>query len=106
MVAVLALVARLFRAAETIPGLTWPTVTLKERMTLHLGKRRVEPSFIRRAHTAAGAARIAVAIQVRIADIAASTSAMHNIFVGPRIEAEHVSIDLVNAGPLQVAAAV
>ena len=33
---------RLFRAAETIPGLTWPTVTFKERMTLYLGKRRVE----------------------------------------------------------------
>src|SRR5580765_2939081 len=32
---------RLFRAAETIPGLTWPTVTFKERMMLYLGKRRV-----------------------------------------------------------------
>ena len=43
---------RLFRAAETIPGLTWPTVTFKERMTLYLGKRRVELRFIGRAHTA------------------------------------------------------
>jgi glyoxylase-like metal-dependent hydrolase (beta-lactamase superfamily II) len=43
---------RLFRAAETIPGLTWPTVTFKERMTLYLGQRRVELRFIGRAHTA------------------------------------------------------
>ena len=43
---------RLFRAAETVPGLTWPTVTFKERMTLYLGKRRVELRFIGRAHTA------------------------------------------------------
>ena len=33
---------RLFRAAESIPGLTWPTVTFQERMTLYLGKRRVD----------------------------------------------------------------
>src|SRR5262249_58729649 len=32
---------RLFRAAETIPGLTWPTVTFKDHITLYLGKRRV-----------------------------------------------------------------
>ena len=43
---------RLFRAAETIPGLTWPTVTFKEKMTLWLGKRRVDLMFIGRAHTA------------------------------------------------------
>src|SRR6185436_18260950 len=43
---------RLFRAAESIPGLTWPTVTFKERMTLYLGKRRVELRFVGRAHTA------------------------------------------------------
>ena len=43
---------RLFRAAESIPGLTWPTVTFQRRMTLYLGKRRVELRHIGRAHTA------------------------------------------------------
>ena len=43
---------RLFRAAESIPGLTWPTVTFHRRMTLYLGKRRVELRQIGRAHTA------------------------------------------------------
>jgi len=43
---------RLFRAAETIPGLTWPTVTFKERMTLWLGRRRVDLMHVGRAHTA------------------------------------------------------
>ena len=43
---------RLFRAAETIPGLTWPTVTFRRRMTLYLGKRRVDLLHIGRAHTA------------------------------------------------------
>src|SRR5262249_30114759 len=42
---------RLFRAAESIPGLTWPTLTVKQRMTLYLGKRRVELRSIGRAHT-------------------------------------------------------
>ena len=32
---------RLFRAAESVPGLTWPTLTFRDRMTLYLGKRRV-----------------------------------------------------------------
>ena len=43
---------RLFRSAESIPGLTWPTVTFKEKMTLWLGKRRVDLMHIGRAHTA------------------------------------------------------
>ena len=43
---------RLFRAAESIPGLTWPTVTFPDRMTLYLGKRRVDLMHIGRAHTA------------------------------------------------------
>ena len=43
---------RLFRAAESIPGLTWPTVTFHRHMTLYLGKRRVELRQIGRAHTA------------------------------------------------------
>jgi glyoxylase-like metal-dependent hydrolase (beta-lactamase superfamily II) len=43
---------RLFRAAESIPGLTWPTMTFDDRMTLWLGKRRVDLMFMGRAHTA------------------------------------------------------
>jgi glyoxylase-like metal-dependent hydrolase (beta-lactamase superfamily II) len=43
---------RLFRAAESIPGLTWPTVTFKDHITLYLGKRRVDLMHIGRAHTA------------------------------------------------------
>jgi len=43
---------RLFRAAETIPGLTWPTVAFKDHITLYLGKRRVDLMHIGRAHTA------------------------------------------------------
>ena len=43
---------RLFRGAEAIPGLTWPTVTFTRHMTLYLGRRRVELRFIGRAHTA------------------------------------------------------
>lgn len=43
---------RLFRAAESIPGLTWPTVTFREKMTLWLGKRRVDLMQVGRAHTA------------------------------------------------------
>jgi glyoxylase-like metal-dependent hydrolase (beta-lactamase superfamily II) len=43
---------RLFRAAETIPGLTWPTLAFRGQMTLYLGQRRVELMQIGRAHTA------------------------------------------------------
>jgi glyoxylase-like metal-dependent hydrolase (beta-lactamase superfamily II) len=43
---------RLFQAAESVPGLTWPTLTFRRSMTLYLGKRRVELRFIGRAHTA------------------------------------------------------
>jgi glyoxylase-like metal-dependent hydrolase (beta-lactamase superfamily II) len=43
---------RLFRGAESIPGLTWPTLTFHRRLTLDLGKRRVELRQIGRAHTA------------------------------------------------------
>lgn len=32
---------RLFRGAETIPGLTWPTITFREEMTLFMGKLEV-----------------------------------------------------------------
>lgn len=43
---------RLFQAADSIPGLTWPTLTFREKMTLYMGKRRVELMFLGRAHTA------------------------------------------------------
>ena len=44
---------RLFRGQDTIPpGLTWPTLTFDGRLTLWLGKRRVEIMQIGRAHTA------------------------------------------------------
>ena len=43
---------RLFRAAESIPGLTWPTVTFRDRMTVYLGRRRVDLIRLGRAHTA------------------------------------------------------
>jgi hypothetical protein len=43
---------RLFQAAETIPGLTWPTITFKKEMSLFMGKRRVDIMFLGRGHTA------------------------------------------------------
>ncbi len=43
---------RLFQDAESIPGLTWPTLTFAERMTVYMGERRVELMWLGRAHTA------------------------------------------------------
>ncbi|HIF69367.1 MAG: MBL fold metallo-hydrolase [SAR324 cluster bacterium] len=43
---------RLFQAAESIPGLTWPSLTFTDKMTVYLGKRRVEIMHLGRAHTA------------------------------------------------------
>ena len=43
---------RLFQGHEEIPGLTWPTTTFNGRMTVYLGKRRVDIMQIGRAHTA------------------------------------------------------
>jgi glyoxylase-like metal-dependent hydrolase (beta-lactamase superfamily II) len=43
---------RLFQAAESIPGLTWPTMTFGQRLTLYLGKRRVDLMHLGRGHTA------------------------------------------------------
>ncbi|KZL15401.1 Beta-lactamase type II precursor [Pseudovibrio axinellae] len=43
---------RLFDAADSIPGLTWPTMTFKDRMTINMGKRKVELMHLGRAHTA------------------------------------------------------
>ncbi len=46
---------RLFQGHEEIPGLTWPTTTFKDRMTVYLGKRRVDILQLGRAHTAGDA---------------------------------------------------
>ncbi|MEE9454517.1 MAG: MBL fold metallo-hydrolase [Paracoccaceae bacterium] len=43
---------RLFQGHESIPGLTWPTTTFNDRMSIYLGKRRVDLMFLGRAHTA------------------------------------------------------
>jgi glyoxylase-like metal-dependent hydrolase (beta-lactamase superfamily II) len=43
---------RLFRGKETIPGLTWPTVTFSGEMSVWLGKREVRLSRPGRGHTA------------------------------------------------------
>ncbi len=43
---------RLFQGHESIPGLTWPTMTFATRMTVYLGKRRVDLMHLGRAHTA------------------------------------------------------
>jgi glyoxylase-like metal-dependent hydrolase (beta-lactamase superfamily II) len=42
---------RLFRAVESVPGLTWPTLVFEKRMTLWLGKLRVEIMQLGRGHT-------------------------------------------------------
>jgi glyoxylase-like metal-dependent hydrolase (beta-lactamase superfamily II) len=42
---------RLFRAVETVPGLTWPTIVFEKRMTLWMGKLRVEIMQLGRGHT-------------------------------------------------------
>jgi len=46
---------RLFEGHEEIPGLTWPTTTFSDRMTVYLGKRRVDILHLGRAHTAGDA---------------------------------------------------
>lgn len=42
---------RLFRAVETVPGLTWPTMAFEQAMTVWLGRRRVEIMQLGRGHT-------------------------------------------------------
>ncbi|HJQ55258.1 MAG TPA: MBL fold metallo-hydrolase, partial [Vineibacter sp.] len=42
---------RLFRDAESIPGLTWPTITFGDRMTIWLGKLQVDIIHAGRGHT-------------------------------------------------------
>jgi glyoxylase-like metal-dependent hydrolase (beta-lactamase superfamily II) len=46
---------RLFQGHEEIPGLTWPTTTFSDRMSVYLGKRRVDILRPGRAHTAGDA---------------------------------------------------
>ena len=43
---------RLFEGHESIPGLTWPTTTFSDRMTVWLGGRRIDLMHPGRAHTA------------------------------------------------------
>ena len=42
---------RLFRAVESIPGLTWPSIVFEGRMTLWLGKLQVDMMQLGRGHT-------------------------------------------------------
>ena len=42
---------RLFDAVESVPGLTWPTLTFRDRMTVHLGGREVQLMQIGKGHT-------------------------------------------------------
>src|SRR5437773_1823566 len=42
---------RLFRAVESVPGLTWPTLVFEKRLTLWLGKLQVELLQLGRGHT-------------------------------------------------------
>ena len=43
---------RLFEGHESIPGLTWPTTTFRDHMTVYLGTRRVDLMHLGRGHTA------------------------------------------------------
>jgi glyoxylase-like metal-dependent hydrolase (beta-lactamase superfamily II) len=42
---------RLFRAVESVPGLTWPTITFKGEMTLWMGSLEVKLMQLGRGHT-------------------------------------------------------
>ena len=42
---------RLFRAVESVPGLTWPTIVFERRMTIMLGKLQVDLMQLGRGHT-------------------------------------------------------
>ncbi len=42
---------RLFQAVESVPGLTWPNLVFEKRMTLWMGKLRVEIMQVGRGHT-------------------------------------------------------
>lgn len=64
---------RLFQGHEEIPGLTWPTTTFRDRMTVYLGRRRVDLMHLGRAHTAG--------------DIVAHVPDQNVIFTGDIVEA-------------------
>ena len=42
---------RLFDQVETVPGLTWPTITFEKKMSIWLGKREVQLLHLGRSHT-------------------------------------------------------
>jgi glyoxylase-like metal-dependent hydrolase (beta-lactamase superfamily II) len=42
---------RLFRAVESVPGLTWPTIVFERRLTLWLGRLQVDIMQLGRGHT-------------------------------------------------------
>ena len=42
---------RLFQGVESVPGLTWPSITFESSMILWMGKRRVELMHVGRGHT-------------------------------------------------------
>lgn len=46
---------RLFEGHQSIPGLTWPTATFSDAMTVYLGSRRIDIRHLGRAHTAGDA---------------------------------------------------
>jgi glyoxylase-like metal-dependent hydrolase (beta-lactamase superfamily II) len=52
MAAEMARFPRLFRAPETIPGLTWPSLTFPDQLSVWLGRREVRILHIGRGHTA------------------------------------------------------
>jgi glyoxylase-like metal-dependent hydrolase (beta-lactamase superfamily II) len=43
---------RLFEDVASVPGLTWPSIVLEDRLTLWLGRRRVDLLHLGRGHTA------------------------------------------------------
>lgn len=46
---------RLFQGHGEMPGLTWPTTTFSDAITVYLGKRRVDIMHLGRAHMAGDA---------------------------------------------------
>ena len=42
---------RLFQGSESIPGLTWPTIVFENKLTVFMGKKRVEIMQVGRGHT-------------------------------------------------------
>ena len=47
---------RLFRNVESVPGLTWPTLTFDRELALHYGEREVRLVYLGRGHTRGDAA--------------------------------------------------